>query len=447
MRILTVAHNHSSFHPGGTEVVAESLHARYAERGRDRALLLAGVDPTHRGAHPGTALQALPDRDDVLLVRIEGIDIFRQIQTRFDTLLFDLKPVLTEFRPEVVHIHHLNGVGIEFLTLVRRLLPDCVIVYTLHDYYLICPHDGLMVKTKGDRLCPAASPDACHGCFPTVPPMEFQMRERHLRRHLDVVDAFAAPSAFIRDRFVAWGIPEEKIRVIRNGRSWPKPSREGTADRKTRNRFGIFGNLRATKGTLVAAEAAVRLVESGFEDFSLDLHGEALFQPDSFTDALRALVDRSDGRIRCRGQYRQDDLPHLMNAVDWVMVPSTWWENAPLAIGDAFSFGKPVLCSDIGGMAEAVADGADGLHVRCGDVDAWAETMRRAVEDQGLWSRLSQGIRLPQSVDAMTANYLDLFAELAAERARPPVSETSRSSRAARSKAGRPARPKAAAAR
>src|SRR5439155_20392507 len=45
--------------------------------------------------------------------------------------------------------------------------------------------------------------------------------------------------------------------------------------------------------------------------------------------------------------YAHDELPRLMDNIDWVIVPSIWWENSPLVIQEAFAYGKPILCSDI----------------------------------------------------------------------------------------------------
>ena len=240
MRILTVAHNHPSFHPGGTEIVADELNGEYARRSGSEALFLAGLDPFYRLQHAGTHLQALPGRSDVVLFRSAGFDVFQQIQTRFDALLFDLTWLLEDFRPDVVHVHHLNHLGVEFLALVRRIVPKAVVVYTLHYYYLICPNDGQMVTTGRGRLCELATPYACHACFPDRPGVVFQVRKIHIKRHLELVDAFTAPSAFIRDRFVAWGIPESRILVVRNGRNWSSSKQAQQPEARTRNRFGVF---------------------------------------------------------------------------------------------------------------------------------------------------------------------------------------------------------------
>ena len=65
----------------------------------------------------------------------------------------DITELLRDFRPDVVHLHHLLLLGAEFPHIVRRTLPDCQIVMTLHDYYPICHHDGLMVRTGSKELC------------------------------------------------------------------------------------------------------------------------------------------------------------------------------------------------------------------------------------------------------------------------------------------------------
>ncbi|TOE31852.1 hypothetical protein CGJ44_25955, partial [Vibrio parahaemolyticus] len=56
----------------------------------------------------------------------------------------------------------------------------------------------------------------------------------------------------------------------------------------------------------------------------------------------------------------------LLKDVDWVIVPSTWWENSPMVIQEAFNHGRPLIVSDIGGMAEKVAHDVNGLHFRTG---------------------------------------------------------------------------------
>ena len=70
--------------------------------------------------------------------------------------------------------------------------------------------------------------------------------------------------------------------------------------------------------------------------------------------------------MRLHEPYELSDLDRLMATVDWVVVPSTWWEIFGMVVSEAFLFGKPVICSNIGGIGERVRDGVNGLHFAVG---------------------------------------------------------------------------------
>jgi glycosyltransferase involved in cell wall biosynthesis len=67
-----------------------------------------------------------------------------------------------------------------------------------------------------------------------------------------------------------------------------------------------------------------------------------------------------------------------MQTVGWVVVPSIWWENSPVVIQEAMRAGTPLVVSDIGGMAEKVRPGVDGLHFTRGSVQDLARVMKVA---------------------------------------------------------------------
>ena len=70
-----------------------------------------------------------------------------------------------------------------------------------------------------------------------------------------------------------------------------------------------------------------------------------------------------------------------------------------MVIQEAFLHGRPVICSDIGGMAEKVTHGVNGLHFRAGNATDLAEIIRRAVNTPGLWEKLRAGIPKIPSID------------------------------------------------
>lgn len=406
-RILVVAHNHPELHPGGTEIFAHDLAGAYREQGCE-VLFLGATNAIHRQPHPGTALQSVGE--DVLLWS-GHFDRFHLSQIDHYGTLQDLGTLLNEFRPDVIHVHHLVLIGAEFLTLARRLLPEATIVMTLHDYYPICHHDGLMVRPGDRQRCSGASPAGCHGCFPEIGSDRFLLRERFIKTHLAAVDRFVAPSRFLRQRYADWGLPAEKIEVIANARpaQEPAPHRDGAERRIS---FGYFGNLNPWKGVLPLLQAARLLRAAGDKDFSLRIHGGAPFQSEAFTTALDAALATTEGVVTHCGPYRRQEVPALMAEVDWVVMPSIWWENAPLVIQEAFQHRRPLIVSNIGGMAEMVRDEIDGLHVRPGDPAALARAMRRAMDEDGLWQRLVDGIAAQPSLAECAGRHLALFDSL-----------------------------------
>lgn len=84
MHILTVAHNHSAFHPGGTETVAEALSEEFGKREGLTSAHLAGVDSGYRRPHSGAFLQGLSGAPNVTLFRSIGFDVFNHNQSRFE---------------------------------------------------------------------------------------------------------------------------------------------------------------------------------------------------------------------------------------------------------------------------------------------------------------------------------------------------------------------------
>jgi len=154
------------------------------------------------------------------------------------------------------------------------------------------------------------------------------------------------------------------------------------------------------------------------------VHGANLdLQEHGFRDAVERLLADTRDRVTYAGPYEPHEVGALMAAVDWVVVPSVWWENSPLVIQEAFAQGRPVICSGIGGMAEKVADEVSGLHFRTGDPDSLAETIGRAVGDEGLWERLRGGIPPVHAMSDHVAVLTDTYERLLRKRRGDPCPE------------------------
>lgn len=405
-KVLYVSHNHPVIRPGGAEAYAFELHEAMRDESDWESLFLARTGPpfsTSSRYHEGTLLTGVDDRDPgqyFFYTELNDFDWLLNSTREKSTITTHFREFLLAQRPDVVHFQHTLFIGLEAIREARNTLPDAAIVYTLHEFLPICHRHGQLLRATDEEPCLEESPRRCHECFPDVSPQDFFMRKRFIQSQMEFVDLFIAPSKQLRDRYVDWGLPPEKIMVEEYGRL-PLSYQPGNPRRRKRNRFGFFGQFSHYKGVNVVLQAAKLLADEDV-DATIYLHGANLeIQPPEFQEEFSELLEASGDSVVLIGRYDHDQLGSLMENVDWVLVPSRWWENSPLVIQEAFMHGRPVICSDIGGMAEKVADGVDGLHFRVGDPEDLARVITQAAGSAQLWKTLAAGI---EPVYAMRAH-------------------------------------------
>jgi glycosyltransferase involved in cell wall biosynthesis len=432
MRVLVISHGHPAFSIGGAEVASHALFRALNAAGVEAYYLARAAPPMRR--HAATPLLSLRQGERETFLHTDAWDEFWLSNGGLADLGGAFASYLAQVRPDVVHFHHVIGLGVEALAQVRRQLPQARIVVTFHEYLSICANHGQMVKTQRRALCHQASPAACNGCFPQHAPAEFSGRERHLKNHWLLADAFVSPSRFLVDRYVAWGLPAERFAVIENGlEGAPVPPR-ALPPGGQRNRFAFFGQINEFKGLQVLLEAVTRVPDEVWGDATLNVFGGNLeFQPEAFRTRFAELLERAGRRARFHGPYRPEDLPRLMGGVDWTVMPSIWWENSPVVIQESFLHRRPLIVSDIGGMAEKVQDGVNGLHFRVGSPEDLADRLGRALTEPGLWQRLAEAAPPPPDLARFAALHLAIYraAGAAAAAAAPTPTTASRKRRVA----------------
>ena len=407
--IAIVSHSHPSISKGGAEIAAYTLYSGLTALDCDVTFITA-CSENDRGK-----LSLASSRERAVFYNPNTFDHFHQCAgPETVSALRDALPA----RTRTVNFHHFLHFGIGAIRAIAED-PDLVSVLTVHELLSICHHHGQMITRPAHNLCRQATPAACVSCFPEFTRQEFAMRRRSFLESYARMDGFISPSHFLVDRYSAWGLDSDRFAVVENGlahrETEVQPRQSGPFV------FGFFGQINPFKGVdtiLRAAEAVSR--EEGLTDLiRFRIHGNVIGQPAKFVDRLMKLVETLPC-LSFSGPYDNTEVFRLMSACDYVLVPSVWWENSPVVIQEAYSAGRPVICTGIGGMAEKVIDGISGLHFRLNDHADLIAAIRRAADEKML-ARLQAGVPGVMDSKAMGLKYLQAFLRFSSAKSKAPA--------------------------
>ncbi|SER35020.1 Glycosyltransferase involved in cell wall bisynthesis [Azotobacter beijerinckii] len=412
-RILVMSHAHPDFSLGGGEIAAYNLYKAYRDNENvEQAWFLARAD-RRRGLTGAISMR----RPNEYLWEQSVYDWHKMKAAHQDSLTTWFADLIRALKPTIVHTHHYAHLGLEYLRIIKQIDPSIKIVMTLHEYMGICKNNGQMIKAGSFKLCSRESYDECSQCFPDNTAEDFWLRKHYFKSHFDFVDQFVSPSEFLRQRYIAWGLKSEQIVVIENGQSDepPLPARP-LAKGETRNRFGFFGQINPFKGIDVLLEAIYQIPKSDRKNIALEVHGANLEnQAPEFREKIERLRAPliEEGVIQWVGPYQPHELSSRIAGVDWVIVPSIWWENSPMVIQESLVYGRPLLVSNIGGMYEKVRNNLDGIHVPAGNILAWASTISQVAQNNELWENLKTTLNRPLSYAECGQVHVELLEKIA----------------------------------
>ncbi|HEU0128339.1 MAG TPA: glycosyltransferase, partial [Pseudonocardiaceae bacterium] len=303
--------------------------------------------------------------------------------------------VLDDFQPHIVHVGHLNHLSTSLLE--QASLRDIPIVFTLHDYWLMCPRGQFLQMHPKDpadvwAACPGQDDRTCaERCYARyfsgaadeheddVAHWTGWVRRRmdHVREMAGLIDRFVAPSRTLMERFKTdFGVPAD--RIVHRDYGFDVAALRGR-DRRPEAEF-VFGYI----GTHIPAKGIHHLIEA-FGGVRGPARLRIWGRPrGANTEALQALAAALPGdaaqRVEWRPEYRNADIVRqVFDHVDAIVVPSIWMENSPLVIHEALQARVPVVTADAGGMRELVRDGENGVLFAHRDPAALRDAMQRLV--------------------------------------------------------------------
>lgn len=284
-----------------------------------------------------------------------------------------LKRLIRDEKPDVAHLHN---VAHQLTPAIIRVLKrhGIPVVMTLHDYQPICPNYQLYVKGKECRRCQGGGYYHCalNRCVKDSRAKSLMsMLELYLHRRLfknyDLVDRFIAPSKFMAEVSIAFGLPKEKMAVLYNFLGdGQRAALESPADPAAEEYLLYFGRLTEEKGVSDLLKALLhglklKVVGAGPERAALESEASEM--------ELTTQVD-------FYGYQEGGDLLKLIKQARAVVLPARWPENMPYSLIESLAAGRPLIVSRIGGLPELVSSGVNGYIFAPGD----QQGLRQAIQ-------------------------------------------------------------------
>lgn len=280
-----------------------------------------------------------------------------------------IERLVRDFRPDIAHAHnvyhHLSPAI--FQTLKKQGIP---LIMTAHDLKIVCPaytmlsNGHICEKCKGGNITQVLTNRCMKGSAALSGLILLETAiHRALGLYRNTLDRVVAPSRFYRDKIIEWGWPADRIVYIPN---FVDPSFVHETPAAEEDYFVFAGRLSREKGiaTLIDAIGATgqKLVVAGTG-------------PDA--DVLKAKAAALGANVSFVGHVSGAPLRQLIGGAKALVLPSEWYENAPISVLEAYGLGRPVIGAEIGGIPELVRSEETGLLAKSGNAESLGAALQR----------------------------------------------------------------------
>ncbi len=379
------------------------VHNAYRQRGGEDVVVEAEVQLLRQHGH---AVHTYQRSNDEIGKMSDASAALQALWSR--RTCRDITALIQAHQPALVHVHNsfpLVSPSV-YWAAAQAGLP---VVQTLHNFRLICPQAMLLRDGRVCEACVGRVPWRAvqHACYrgsiaQSLVAASVLQGHRLLGTWQHKVTRYIALNDFCRDRFIAGGLPAERIQVKPNFSDLPD------APPQPRAGFLFVGRLSAEKGLATLAQA----MRQSHPDCQLTVIGSG----------PEAGQVEGQPRTRLLGPQSRSQVLAAMRSATAVLLPSLWYEAFPLVIVEALACGTPVICSRIGAMPSLVAQGATGLLFKAGDATDlaatlnWAQAQPEAMAHMGRQARAhyEQQLTGASNYRQLRSIYDGAIAELAA---------------------------------
>lgn len=320
----------------------------------------------------------------------DNVSLKEKVKSAFNLIYsFEAEKKFYEFlsvvKPDLIHGHNIYGRLTTSIIDVAKTL-SLPFIMTIHDYKLVCP-SYLMLNDKS--ICERCLDGKYFNCFVTKCHKEsyiasfiytFESYFNKILRKFDWVDYFICPSKFSLKKHLEAGIHEKKLVHI--------PNFINVNDVKPNFMPGDYvlyvGRLAKEKGIITLLKAIQGL------DIKLKVVGDGPVR----ADCERFVFENKINNVEFLGYKSGEELEKLYMQSAFLVMPSEWYENAPMTIIECFSYGKPMIGSNIGGIPEMIIDGETGFLFEPGNWQELQDKIKYVLRNPSLIENMGKKARV-----------------------------------------------------
>jgi len=278
--------------------------------------------------------------------------LFRPIYSK--EVKSNFQQLISDFKPDVVHLNNIHSQISPIIAEIayQHKIP---VVWTLHDYKLLCPAYSFLRNGKVCELCLNSIINVVKNrCVKNIvgSSIAYAEAKKWNKQKLEkYTSKFIAPSKFMKNKMIQGGFSTSNIEVLNN---FIDDDKLDNLEANKENYYLYFGRFSEEKGVETLLKAASTL------HYNLKLAGTG-----PLLDSLKNKYKSKN--IEFLGFKQWEELKILIKNAQVIVIPSECYENNPLALIESFALGTPAIGANIGGIPELIESEKTGLIFESGN--------------------------------------------------------------------------------
>ena len=297
-----------------------------------------------------------------------------------------IRMILDDFQPDVCHLNNFNyqltpSIILEIAKWRKQTGRKCRIIYTAHDYQLVCPNH-MLYNPNTQQICEKCLGGHFENCVKgrcihgsaaksVIGALEGFYWKR--RRVYERIDAIVCPSDFMKSKLDTNPLLKEKTMMLHNfvdksQDTWDDEERKKEIPSLPDKYVLYFGRYSVEKGIETLLKVCGELSEINFVFAGAGPLEEKIGKVQNITNV---------------GFQTGKNLKELISNALFTVYPCEWYENCPFSVLESQMCGTPVLGANIGGVPELIENEKTGVLFEAGNVEQLSQAIEILWKEKG----------------------------------------------------------------